>query len=322
MVATESEKPDERSTEGQKTMSLDEVTLKDGYQTNRELHDEEMIGLQRSVQDGGIDSSELPVVDTDNNVINGQHRVEAFRNEGYDEAEFVVMEFESESAKKDYAYSRNASGRHLDGGEKREMVRNYLMEDHVSEDVSTTEVAEFLSVSQPTVSRAMKELRQDSEVEKYSAESLSKEEKRKRTKEYIRENPDDSNREVADNVPYSHATVRTIKKEMEDEEHGQDEAESVDVDESDSEQQKRDTSTEEEPTEQEISLQLMSLFNEIRGMEPAERILFRVTLFECISKNKTVLYPEGENQNNPFVPSMDDTDDDTWYRVDKYREET
>ena len=260
MVDIKSEEPDERRTKGRKTISLDEVTLKDEYQTNRELHEEEMSGLQRSVQDGGIDSSELPVVDTDNNVINGQHRVEAFREEGYDEAEFVVMEFESESAKKDYAYNRNASGRHLDGGEKREMVRNYLMEEHVSADVPSTEVADFLSVSDSTVSRARKQLRQDSDVEKFSGETLSKEEKRKRTKEYIRENPNDSNREVAENVPYSHSTVGAIRKEVEvekymtkrrEKEEEQDEAESVEPDESDSEQQKQDTSTEEEPTGQE-----------------------------------------------------------------------
>jgi hypothetical protein len=200
------------------TRSLDDLHAGRTYQVMRDLHDEEKKGLRTSIEEDGIDESRPIVIDEEGNVLDGHSRYWLYyKDDEIEEVQVVVKSFETDAERKDYAYKRNISGRQLDGGEKRETARKYLLEDHVPPDVQQKEVAESLSVSESTISRARKELTEDDDVDKFKDVTLSVEEKRQITKDHIRANPDKSTREIADMAPTSHSSVAKFRKDMDEE---------------------------------------------------------------------------------------------------------
>jgi hypothetical protein len=182
------------------------------YQVMGPLTEEEYAGLKSSIQDDGVDPSNPVVVDEDGYVLEGHHTAQACDELDIEEIPVVRKTELSESEKRDYAYSRNMSRRHMGKAAKFNTTQAYLMEDHVSPDTPQNEVAEFLSVGQSTVSRAKTELAKNEEVVKYSVGYLPTELKKDKARDILSENPDVTTTDLADESGLSRHTARKVRK--------------------------------------------------------------------------------------------------------------
>ena len=91
----------------------------------------------------------------------------------------------------------------------------FMVLDARDEHQTDQEIADFLGVSVGWVNEVRKKLVGD---KKFTTENfITGDSKREIAKEYIQNNPDASQREVAENTPVSQPTVGTIKKELEEE---------------------------------------------------------------------------------------------------------
>lgn len=204
------------TTEGEEyeTVEIDSLTLTDRFQVMNEPDEEESEGLKSQIgSEGQVD---VIIVDEDNNVLDGHTRVPIFRDFGFETVRVYRMTDLSDSEKRKVAWGRNMARRHLDEGEKREKTKEYLKQDYEPDEQTQGDVAKTLGVSESTVSRAVKALKRDEDVEKFSAESLSMDEKKNMAREMLREYPDASNNAVAEEVGLSHPTVGNVREDMEE----------------------------------------------------------------------------------------------------------
>ena len=132
---------------------------------------------------------------------------------GIDEYPTDVREGLSHSEKIDLAYKLNMQRRHFDEpGVKRERVKEYLREHWDGE--SKSHAAEVTGSSRRTVSRALDEIRQSGKSGQVP-EFTTRSERRKAIREAIEENPEASNREIADRLGVSHPTVGNVRQTFE-----------------------------------------------------------------------------------------------------------
>lgn len=190
----------------------------DGLQVMPDLSDEEYRALKEDIRENGV---KVPVVvDEDDQIIDGHHRVRACEELGIEDYPVRAVYGKSDAEKQRMAWRLNMQRRHFGNGEKRDRVKDYLLTSWDGE--PEREVADLLGVSQMTVNRAKEELLDDGKLKQVS--QFSKEEKRQQVREYINENPDASNREVADAIEadVSHATVGNWRNKFESDEDGGD----------------------------------------------------------------------------------------------------
>jgi N6-adenosine-specific RNA methylase IME4/ParB-like chromosome segregation protein Spo0J len=200
--------------------SLREAILKpmeeEGIETGQyaeampDLAEEQYAALKRSIAEHGL---EYPIlVDRTRTVIDGHHRLKACRELGI-EPETIVVDTEDDPER---AYRPNLARRDFSSGAKREAVKQYLLE-HWEGERSEKEVATDLGVSQFTVNRARRELREAGKLTEVN--DFSTAEKRQQVREYLAEYPEASNREVAEAVEadVSHASVGNWRNEWEEE---------------------------------------------------------------------------------------------------------
>ncbi|UXF50072.1 nuclease [Haloquadratum phage sp.] len=180
------------------------------YQVMPEFDPDEFERLKKGIKEHGI---EYPIiVDTDGNIVDGHHRVKAWKELGRDPSDIprrVVDEPDGEQYHR--AYRVNLNRRDVD---KREIVKDYLLEHQtrVKED-SDNEIALDIGVSRKTVQRARQDLEENGKFGQLT--NFSTEEKKQRVREFIESNPDASNRDVASAVEcdIAHATVGNWRNE-------------------------------------------------------------------------------------------------------------
>lgn len=200
-------------------------TLTDELQVMPSLSNEEYAALKTSIAQKGVED---PIVhDEDMVVIDGHHRVRACRGLGVDMDTVPTKAVVglSDSEKREKAYELNLQRRHLEHGQKQEIVEQYLVNDWTGDRSQTADgehwshrVAGRLGVSAPTVRRAFESLKSGGKLDHLNI--FSKGSKKQQVKDYLDEHPDASNREVADAIEadVSHVTVGNWRSEWEDDE--------------------------------------------------------------------------------------------------------
>lgn len=207
-----------------------EVQLPDDrpYQVLPPLSDEEYDSLEADILKNGI--LEPVTVDEDGVPIDGYNRTEIGLKHGLD-IPFKVVSDLSEREKRDLAYRLNLNRRHMEHGQKQEIIRQYLLEDWDGDNTDAwyDEVANTLGVGGSTVRKVFSELKKDGELVTHNI--FPKEEKRQMVREYHEANPDASNRDIAKGVEFDvdHKTVGNWLDEFE--EQDEEEAKSEDEEE-------------------------------------------------------------------------------------------
>lgn len=190
------------------------LQLDDALQVLPDLGDEEYEALKKDIEKHGV--QEPIVVDEQDVVIDGHHRVKAWRELGYDTREIPrkVRRDLNEKEKRQLAYRLNLQRRHLNSGQKREIAKQYLKTEWDGQ-ATEEEVADILGVGKTTVHRAKESLRADGKL--VHVDCFSTEEQRRQIRDYLEEHPEAADREVARNIPadISHPTVGKRRDEIE-----------------------------------------------------------------------------------------------------------
>jgi len=195
-------------------------TLTDELQVMPPLSDEEYAALKADIEENGVED---PIVhDEDLVVIDGHHRVRACRELGVDMDTVPTKAIVglSDDEKRDKAYKLNLQRRHLEHGQKQEIVEQYLVNDWTGDRSQTADdkhwshrVANRLGVESGTVQNTYTTAKADGKFSHLGI--FSKGAKEQQVKKYLDEHPDASNREVADAIEadVSHATVGNWRNE-------------------------------------------------------------------------------------------------------------
>jgi DNA (cytosine-5)-methyltransferase 1 len=198
--------------------------LSDEFQVMPPLSDEEYEALKSDIAVNGVED---PIVhDEEMTVIDGHHRVRACRELGVDIETVPTQSVVglSHQEKRNKAYKLNLQRRHLEHGQKSEIVDKYLLNDWDGDrsgegDDSWQEVlAKGLGVSEGLIEVRFAELRSRDKF--LNLKIFAKDTREQKVKEYIEDNPDASNRTVAENVEpnISYETVRNWRDEWEEDE--------------------------------------------------------------------------------------------------------
>ena len=131
------------------------------YQVMPEFDPDEFERLKKGIKEHGI---EYPIiVDTNGNIVDGHHRVKAWKELGRDPSDIprrVVDEPDGEQYHR--AYRVNLNRRDVD---KREIVKDYLLEHQTRvKDDTQQEIALDIGVDKSTVSRAKQDLEDDGKL--------------------------------------------------------------------------------------------------------------------------------------------------------------
>lgn len=182
------------------------------YQVLPPLSDEEYAALEADICRNGIQD---PVtVDEKGVPIDGYNRAEIALENDLEIPHNVVSGLSGQE-KRDLAYRLNLNRRHMEHGQKQEIVEQYLLEDWDGDNTGEWygEVASTLGVGGSTVRKVFTDLRADGKLVIHGI--LSKEERRRQVREYASENPDASDREVARNIEadVSHPTIGSWREE-------------------------------------------------------------------------------------------------------------
>jgi DNA (cytosine-5)-methyltransferase 1 len=195
-------------------------TLTDELQVMPPLSDEEYAALKADIGWNGVED---PIVhDEDLVVIDGHHRVRACRELGVDMDAVPTKAVVglSDDEKREKAYKLNLQRRHLEDGQKQEIVEQYLVNDWDGDDYDgwQSDLGAKLGVSQGLISQVFSELKEAGKL--ISVNIFPKGAKEQQVKDYLDENPDASNREVADAIEadVSYRTVGNWRNEWEDDE--------------------------------------------------------------------------------------------------------
>jgi len=191
----------------------DPFVLTEAYQVMPPLDDDEFAALKNSIDENGVQD---PIVhDEDMQVIDGHHRVKACRELNRDMADVPTdaRAGYTDSEKRNLAYRLNLQRRHLEHGQKSDLVEKYLTEEWDGDNSSEwyDSIANSLGVSSRLVQKIYTELKEAGKLRNFAI--FSKGDKREQVRKYLEDNPDAANREVADNVEadVSHATVGNWK---------------------------------------------------------------------------------------------------------------
>lgn len=188
------------------------------YQRLPSMGEDTYSSLRADIAANGVED---PIhIDEDGAVIDGHHRVEICEELGIDEYPTKIHAGLTEQEKTDLAYKLNLQERHLSHGQKQELVEQYLEEDWDGDNSGEwyDDVATTLGVGASTVRRAFTSLKDDGKLAHLSI--FPKSSKRQQVRDHIDENPDVSNRDVADSVEadVSYKTVGNWRNEWEDDE--------------------------------------------------------------------------------------------------------
>jgi 16S rRNA G966 N2-methylase RsmD len=198
--------------------------LSDEFQVMPPLSDEEYEALKSDIAVNGVED---PIVhDEEMTVIDGHHRIRACRELDIDIETVPTQSVVglSHQEKRDKAYKLNLQRRHLEHGQKKEIVDQYLLNDWDGDRSKVNgkrwekALGKDLSVGWSTVSRRFSELRSDGKFVHLNI--FTKDTKKQKVRDYIEKHPDASNRSVAKTVEpdISYNTVRNWRAEWEEDE--------------------------------------------------------------------------------------------------------
>lgn len=212
--------------------SDEDIKLTDKYQVMPSLGEEEYNALKADIAENGVQD---PIhIDGGGNVIDGHHRLKVCEELEIPQSDIPIKRHsgKSDEEKRSMAWRLNMQRRHLDHGQKKELVKQRL--DQLIEagiDRTDEEIADELGVSRQHVSDIRK--RHVSEVldetrscknatnGNFTTERAEKvsdyatgEQKRQFIKEVLVENPERSNNSVAETVDSTHPTVGSVREDM------------------------------------------------------------------------------------------------------------
>jgi len=209
-------------------MSGTQIRQTDDYQVMPDLGAEEYNALKADIAENGV--QEAIHIAEDGRVIDGHHRLQICQELDIDLSDVPVERHSglSDTERRSLAWRLNMQRRHLDHGQKKELIKERL--DQLIEagiDKSDGEIADELGVSQQHVSDIRKRhvsekvASQNTTNGNLGVESVEKvadyatsEQKRKFIKEILVENPDKSNVNVSDTIGCSDTTVGSVREKM------------------------------------------------------------------------------------------------------------
>lgn len=197
---------------------LSDISEEEPYQVMPELSDEEYAAVKSSIKENGFRDTEPVEVVPDGDdylILDGHHRVKACRELDIETVPAVIREGLSESERKSRAWERNMQRRHLDDAEKKGLIEDRI-EGLMDQDGYKTdeELAEELAVSRSWVNEVRRQMANAGKIDADS-KFATQVQQREKAKELVKENPDRSNRDVAEEVGVSRTTVGNIRDEME-----------------------------------------------------------------------------------------------------------
>lgn len=197
------------------------------FQAVDPIPDDEYQRLARDIRERGV--IQPIVTDENGTILDGHHRAAIVEQLDLDESKepdyVVIGDLEKDRAKLARAIKTNLLGRDVDSGAKSNAVEQYIEQTWPTDEQSGAlaqietqqEVAEKLGVDQSVVSRVLNSMQRH--IIKHD---------RLKTREYYRENPDASYREVSRQVDASNPTVTEWLKEDFDEGESEDSSDSSD----------------------------------------------------------------------------------------------
>lgn len=194
-------------------VETDRLKTDEQYQRIPGLTDEEYWSLRQDIKENGI---KQPLdVDESNTVLDGHHRLKVAKELVLENVPVKRYSDLSESEKEDWQFTANANRRNM--GEKRTkqtIEARLKVLDNRGEERDDNEIATDCATVRQYVGDVRRGMSDSGKLETgfYLA---TQDTKRTQAEQYVRENPDASNREVADNTPVSRTTAGTIKDEIE-----------------------------------------------------------------------------------------------------------
>jgi len=193
------------------------------YQVLPELAAEEYRALKQDIDENGII---VPIsVDDEGNVIDGHHRLRAARELGIANPPMEVKEGLDHSEKRSLAYRLNMQRRQINRQTKKQLIKQRLNElIDAGIDKTDEDVADELGCSESRVRQVRKtvvnsKLTDDGNNRNVAdfttvSDYATNEQKDKLIKDLLVENPDASNREIADQLGVSHPMVGSRRDEL------------------------------------------------------------------------------------------------------------
>lgn len=184
---------------GETVQSPDE-TEPNPYQVMPEMDDDAREALKEDIRRNGVED---PVhIDENGNIIDGHHRVEICNELGIEDYPTKIHVGLSDQEKRDLAYRLNLQQRHLEHGQKQEIVEQYLVEDWDGIETQSA-IAEKLGVSRQTVSKSKQNVISKLDVVKTTANDSSGNESDSDETKSDDEQDDDEQDDDEQNVSFS-----------------------------------------------------------------------------------------------------------------------
>lgn len=184
----------------------------DAYQVMPALGEDEYRALKASIRESTVED---PIVIDDADpphVLDGHHRVRAARELGIEEIPARQVGRLSDGEKRDLAWQLNMQRRHFSEGEKRDRIADYFLDLEEREVRKTDDdIANTLGVSETWVRETRHDLVEAGKIGT-GADFTTQQSVREQIKEALDDDPEVSDREVADDVGTSHPTVGNVRR--------------------------------------------------------------------------------------------------------------
>lgn len=151
--------------------SPDDLDESEPYQVMPAMDEDALAGLKEDIRENGVED---PVhIDENGEIIDGHHRVEICDELGIDDYPTKIHVGLTDQEKRDLAYRLNLQQRHLEHGQKKEVVEQYLIDDWDGVETQV-DIAEKLGVGQQTVSDAKQNVISELDVFETTTENSSR----------------------------------------------------------------------------------------------------------------------------------------------------
>jgi len=217
------------------TVPVSTLVQHDSYQVMPPLAEAEYTGLKSDIRENGV---RTPIVVDDREsdpgpssgseaedggtgdlrkVIDGHHRVRACRELGIEDVPVRRVDPDlGLDEKRELAWKLNMQRRHFDEGEKRDRIEDYFLDIEAREVHKTDEqIAQLLGVSESWVREIRHDLVETGKIGS-GADFTTQQSIREQIAEQLDEEPEASDRSVADDVGTSHPTVRNVRERIEE----------------------------------------------------------------------------------------------------------
>lgn len=200
-------------------VAVADIADDDPYQVMPDLSDDEYKAVKESIQRDGFRESDPVILVRDGDddgllILDGHHRITACRELGIEEVPAVIREELSESERRELAWRVNMQRRHLDDSQKRDLIERRIeglmaRDEHKNDE----ELGEELGVSRQWVAEVRQQMAAAGKIAS-GCKFATSQQKRERTRELIEDDPERSNRDIADEAGVSRTTVGNVRDDL------------------------------------------------------------------------------------------------------------